>query len=188
MNHIMSKVCQGWSYTSNHTSDEDGRIIVIWKYPTSVQMLNKSKQSLTCSVTITPSMKFVYSAIYASNTAEERTDMWVELINLQQSLSLQSVPWLVGGDMNQILHLAEHSNLDVRSFNPGMIELKDCLLHLGLFDLRFHGLFNTCKNNQHEDPIVKSWTERLQIKVGFRVSQTALHPFYLLNSQTTPFA
>ncbi|KAG5376540.1 hypothetical protein IGI04_041136, partial [Brassica rapa subsp. trilocularis] len=34
---LMQKLCPGWSYTSNHASDEDGRIILIWNHPVSIQ-------------------------------------------------------------------------------------------------------------------------------------------------------
>lgn len=155
LNLIMSKVCQGWNFTSNHISDEDGRIIVIWKHPVTVRVLHQSKQSLTCEITIRASLKFVQTIIYASNLTQERTDLWVDLINMQQTLSLHSSPWLIGGDFNQIIHPAEHSNPAINSFSPGMIELRDCLLQMGLFDLRFQGNFNTWKNNRPEDPIAK---------------------------------
>lgn len=28
---ILSSLCPGWKYTSNHNSDPDGRIILIWR-------------------------------------------------------------------------------------------------------------------------------------------------------------
>ncbi|KAL1199402.1 hypothetical protein V5N11_007692 [Cardamine amara subsp. amara] len=150
----MSQVCQDWSFTSNHASDEDDRIILIWKHLVVVQVLNQSRQSLTCEVTLS-SKKFIYTAVYASNHAEDRTNLWIELLNLQTVHSLSSLPWLVGGDFNQIIHPAEHSNPAVNSFSPAMLELRDCLLQLGLFDLRYQGSVNTWINNRPAEPIAK---------------------------------
>lgn len=155
LNHVMSQVCQGWQFTSNHHSDEDGRIILIWKHPVTLLVLDQSRQSLTCEISVGSSLRFVYTAIYASNLSQERTDLWVELINLQDKLSLHSSPWIVGGDFNQIVHPEEHSQSAVNSFTPAMIEFRDTLLQLGLFDLRFQGLFNTWSNKQPTNPIAK---------------------------------
>ncbi|EFH39998.1 predicted protein [Arabidopsis lyrata subsp. lyrata] len=48
----MAKVCPGWNFTSNHQSNDDGRIVIIWKDPASVRVLHQSKQSVTCEVSI----------------------------------------------------------------------------------------------------------------------------------------
>ncbi|KAF2598565.1 hypothetical protein F2Q68_00009690 [Brassica cretica] len=88
----MSSLCNGWQFTSNHASDDDGRIIIIWKNPASVRVTDQTSQSLTCEVSISPATKFIYTAVYAFNTAAERLDLWVDLIRLHQSLSLDTSP------------------------------------------------------------------------------------------------
>uniref|UniRef100_A0A0D3DIZ1 Endonuclease/exonuclease/phosphatase domain-containing protein n=1 Tax=Brassica oleracea var. oleracea TaxID=109376 RepID=A0A0D3DIZ1_BRAOL len=100
----MAKLCNGWNFASNHTSDDDERIILLWKYPATVRIQSQTSQLMTCEVFIPSSQKFVYTAVYASNLSEERTELWIDLINLQQNMALDSLPWAVGGDFNQILH------------------------------------------------------------------------------------
>ncbi|KAF3532671.1 hypothetical protein DY000_02042412 [Brassica cretica] len=124
----MAKLCNGWKFTSNHASDDDGRIFLIWKPSVSVQVLHQSRQSLTCEVKIPGSSVFIYTAIYAANTRSERTDLWVDLINVQQTLALHSAPWMVGGDFNQILHPAEHYVQSLNSPSTMLFEQEKELL------------------------------------------------------------
>ncbi|CAA7040467.1 unnamed protein product [Microthlaspi erraticum] len=162
----MLKLCQGWKFTSNHLSDEDGRIILIWRDPVVVTCLHQSRQSLTCQIRIPNLPQFNYTAIYASNLSSERTDLWIELLNISQSLLLSSSSWMIGGDFNQILHPAEHSNVAVNTLTPKMTEFRDCLTQLGMFDLRFHGPQHTWTNNQPETPVAKK-LDRLLVNSFF---------------------
>ncbi|KAF3576356.1 hypothetical protein DY000_02030335 [Brassica cretica] len=83
LSNIITKVCPGWNFASNHNSDEDGRIIIIWCQSVSVQLLSQTKQSLTCELTLSPSQKVVFMAVYACNTVVERSNLWVDLLNIQ---------------------------------------------------------------------------------------------------------
>ncbi|CAN7119953.1 unnamed protein product, partial [Brassica rapa subsp. narinosa] len=38
--HLMATLCSGWHYVSNHLSDADGRIILIWKDPLKLQVVH----------------------------------------------------------------------------------------------------------------------------------------------------
>lgn len=96
LSHLMSKLCRGWNYTSNHSMDDDGRIIILWKDSVAVRVLQQSRQAVTCEVKLLGSPPFIYTAIYASNESAERTDLWVELLNTCQTFSLDTVPWMMG--------------------------------------------------------------------------------------------
>ncbi|KAG2307195.1 hypothetical protein Bca52824_026943 [Brassica carinata] len=100
-----------------------------------VNILHQSRQSITCEITIAPLQRFVLTACYAANTNEERSDLWVDLIN--------------------ILHFSEHSLPVVNSFDAQMTVFRDTLTHLSLFDLRFSGLFFSWSNKNPTAPIAK---------------------------------
>ncbi|WZZ07224.1 hypothetical protein YC2023_093145 [Brassica napus] len=151
----MNKLCRGWNYTSNHSMDEDGRIILIWKDTVALRVLQQSKQAVTCEIKLPGSQPFVYTAVYASNEAEERTDLWVELLNTANAFALDQVPWIMGGDFNQIMHFSEHSNPDVNCLSSRMVEFKDCLTQTGLYDLRYQGPVFTWTNKQPDSPVAK---------------------------------
>ena len=161
LSHLMSNLCRGWSVSTNHSSDDDGRIILIWRDPVKVVTLAQSRQMMTCEITIPNSLPIVYTAIYASNLGEERTDLWVELMNLHTSLMLDTKPWMIGGDFNQILFSCEHS-LNIDNHSPSqMYGFRDCLLQLGAFDLRFQGPLFTWSNKQPDQPIAKKLDSQL---------------------------
>ncbi|KAF3575997.1 hypothetical protein DY000_02034784 [Brassica cretica] len=112
---LMAKLCPGWSFVSNHLSDEDRRIILIWKHPLKVQVVNQSSQSITCILELPNSVPFFYTVVYASNQTADHSDLWTELLYLHDSLDLQNYSWIVGGDFNQILTPSEHSSPSVNA-------------------------------------------------------------------------
>lgn len=111
--------------------------------------------TLTTEVTIPIARPMVVTSIYASNLAAERDDLWAELISIQQLVSLHLEPWLVAGDFNHVTTPLEHSSPTVQAISSDMIEFRDTILHLDLFDLRYHGVFNTWSNKQPASPIAK---------------------------------
>ena len=155
LNPILTKICPGWNYLSNHLSDPDGRIVIIWKNPLIVQPLSQSKQHLTCLLSFPNLPPIYYTAVYASNLSEERTDLWCELLQNHQDLDLENKNWVVGGDLNQILFPLEHSSSDVNYTDNLMYQMQDCFLQAGLFDLRYLGPCHTWTNNQPVTPIAK---------------------------------
>ncbi|CAN6929758.1 unnamed protein product, partial [Brassica oleracea] len=116
--------------------------------PAKVTLLAQSRQMIKCEVELPNYPLFTYSAIYASNLSEERADLWVELLNTQATLSLDSKPWMIGGDFNQILHSHEHSTFCHSVHSSRMFEFRDILLQLGVNDLRYYGPVHTRTNNR----------------------------------------
>ncbi|KAG2250068.1 hypothetical protein Bca52824_089696 [Brassica carinata] len=193
LNLIMSKVFPRWQFLSNHQSDPDGRIIFLWGHPASVKVLAQSRQSLTTEVTLPNHPPITITSIYASNLAEERIDLWAELINTQQQLSLHLKPWLVAGDFNQITHPSKHSSPTVQALSSSMIHFRDTLLQLGLFDLRYQGIFNTWSNKQPASLITKKldcalvnyeWISAFPSSSAIFLPSKSDHTSCLLNLQT----
>lgn len=136
---FMSKLCRGWNYLSNHACDDDGRIVIIWKYPAVLKLVHESRQSVTCEVSLPSAPSFHYTAVYAYNTYQERSDLWVELTDVCSRYSRCSSLWMITGDFNEILHHSEHSSHLLNYITTGMAEFIDSLQQLGVFDLRFNG-------------------------------------------------
>ena len=161
LNPLLLKVCPGWFYYSNHSSDPDGRIILIWKDPIKVSILSQSRQCINCMLSIPNKPPVVYSAVYASNLAEERAELWVELLNTAEAYNLDTSCWLVGGDFNQTLFPSEHSTNSGMGPDSLMYQFQDCLLQAGLFDLHYIGPSHTWLNKCPTAPIAKK-LDRLQ--------------------------
>lgn len=163
---ILSTLCPNWCYTSNHLSDPDGRIILIWRYTVKVQVLAQSRQCITCKLHFPTQPPVYYSAIYASNLSSERIELWTELIQIQTTYDLDSSCWILGGDLNQIIHPSEHSDPNVNVPDYLMYQLRDCFTQLGIFDLRHIGTPHTWTNSQPSGPISKK-LDRLMVNSPF---------------------
>lgn len=152
---ILNRICPGWNHVSNHDTDFDGRIVIIWKFPAVVDVLHQSRQSMTCNVSLPGDNNFTFTAVYAANTREERKTLWEEFFEIQTTLFLENKNWLTGGDLNQITHYQEHSSPAVDHLSSDMLELKDNLTQLGVTDLRFQGCANTWTNKNPSAPVTK---------------------------------
>ncbi|XP_056863927.1 uncharacterized protein LOC108850223 [Raphanus sativus] len=152
---IMSKICHNWNYVSNHSSDEDGRIVLIWKDPLRLQVVKQSRKSMTCTFTLPNQQPIYFTSVYAANTNEEMIDLWAELIQLHSTLDLQTNQWIIGGDFNHIIYPTEHSYPTIVVPDSLMYQLQDCFTHCGVFDLRYNGPSHTWTNHQPDSPIGK---------------------------------
>lgn len=125
---IMSNLCPNWCYSSNHLSDPDGWMILIWRNSLNVQILSQSSQCVTCKINFPSHPSIYYSVVYASNLSSERVDLWTKLLQLHH---LGPRQLLLG--LNQIIHPSEHYDPSVDALDSSMFQLWDCLIQMGLF-------------------------------------------------------
>lgn len=182
---IMSKICHNWNYVSNHSLDEDGRIILIWKDPLRLQVVKQSRQSKTCTLTLPNQQPIYFTSVYAANTNEERIDLWAELIQLHSTLDLQTNQWIIGGDFNQIIYPTKHSSPTIVVPDSLMYQLQDCFTHCGVFDLRYNGSSHTWTNHQPDSPIGKKLDRLLVNHPVISSHPMPLSHSFLRFSQTT---
>lgn len=83
------------------------------------------------------------------------SSLWSELVDLNNSLSLENSCWIIGGDMNKIIHYSEHSSVTWDHLTLDMIELKDVFTTIGVEDLRYYGPFHTWTNKRPDDSVTK---------------------------------
>ena len=156
MNKFVSELFPGWFSEENYAFSTLGKIWIVWHPSVLVKIISKSLQMITAEVTWPNcSSKFVISVIYASNDVAEREELWSEINNLASAHSLDTKPWLLLGDFNQIRDPLEHSiplslNLDKRSW-----DFNQCLSDAHLEDLNFRGPTFTWWNKQKSSPVAK---------------------------------
>ncbi|XP_024014272.1 uncharacterized protein LOC112088220 [Eutrema salsugineum] len=155
MNQVLSSIGPEWNVLSNYQFSELGKIWILCKSPTTINHLFSDLQSITCEIILESGISFVYTAIYTSNDIDERKLLWSSLRDTFISFNLSERAWLVNGDFNEILSLAETSNTRISSSTAQMREFGSCLSDLGLFDLASQGPKFTWSNNRQSDPVAK---------------------------------
>lgn len=94
--------------------------------------------------------------------------------------SMYSLPWLIGGDFNEILHLSE--KLDGYRCSSYMKDFADTINQCGLMDIEFYGPKFTWKNNQLRSNEIQKRLDRLFANVTwnsmFKDARVTHHDFY----------
>ena len=154
---VVEAVVPGWSYDTNYSGSEGGRIWVVWDPAISVVVYSKSAQMVVCGV-FKPETSLSFTAIfvYGYNTEIHRRSLWEELVMVSGMSLVKELPLLVLGDFNQIRSASEH--FSIASYNlpvSGMGKLQECLVDCGLDDLETRGVFFSWSNGRPEDPILR---------------------------------
>lgn len=98
--------------------------------------------------------QFIYSAIYAFNTAAKMTHLWSDIRETQAVYAHLRLPWILIGDYNVTLSSSEHSrSMDYRSDQISMRAFQEVLTDCSLVDLVYGGALFTLLNQRYEDPI-----------------------------------
>lgn len=89
------------------------------------------------------------------NDAEERSTLWSEISALATSNDMDSKPWMILGDFNQIRDPAEHSLPPTLNMDKRIRDFNQCLSDTKLDDLNFRGTTFTWWNKRKLTPLAK---------------------------------
>ncbi|XVE51750.1 hypothetical protein DITRI_Ditri02bG0065800 [Diplodiscus trichospermus] len=147
MQDIITKQFPNWGFHHNYNEACNRRIWVLWNGDFKVNLVVISSQSITCFIEAT--QKFFFSAIYESNNAEEKRDLWSHLIELQSSV--QNNPWMMAGDFNVIAGIEESSSIAKQGvINNDIREFADVRIQLSMLDHHYNGPLFTWTNKQEK--------------------------------------
>jgi len=157
MSWVSSTLFSNWSLLTNYEYNSRGRIWVLWRDSVRLTPFYKSGQMITCAAKLAESdEEFFCSFVYASNFPEERKVLWGELRDHFDSPIISSKPWLIYGDFNEILDMAEHSRAEVNPVIPsGMRDFQSVVNYCSFTDQTSHGPVYTWCNKRENDLILK---------------------------------
>lgn len=155
-NKFISDLFPGWFSEDNYGFSPLGKIWIVWHPSLIVNVVFKSLQMI-CAEVSWPShpTKIFISVIYASNDVDEREGLWLELTSLVTDLDLNSKPWLILGDFNQIREPLEHSNPPTLNMDRKTREFNQCLSDIEVDDFNFRGTKFTWWNKRKNSPVAK---------------------------------
>ena len=156
-NKFVSQLFPGWFAEDNYDFSTLGKIWLVWHPSLSVNIVSKSLQMITAEVTwpSTTQSKLFISIVYASNDPTERGLLWSEISALSASLGMDTKPWLMVGDFNQIRDPLEHSLTPTLNMDKRIRDFNLCLLDANLDDLNFRGTTFTWWNKRKSAPLAK---------------------------------
>ncbi|KAL5570907.1 hypothetical protein UlMin_020504 [Ulmus minor] len=144
-----------------------GGLCLFWSTGVDVQLLSGSKGHIDVIVTTHNSLSWRFTGLYGNPDSSLRTHSWDLLKHLGDCHSL---PWLCGGDLNEILFYYEKSGGDNKS--PSLMQnFRECLDHCGLADLGYRGPHFTWYRGNSNSNLIQ---ERLDLMLG---NQSWLHLF-----------
>ncbi|XP_013674027.1 uncharacterized protein LOC106378448 [Brassica napus] len=154
---ISTSVFNSWSMMSNYEDNSLGRIWFVWRSDVQVTPVFKSDQLITVSIVLEGDEKeFFLSVVYALNTETERHVLWEDLKNHQNSPIFRRKPWLVMGDFNETLDIAEHYLYETSPVaTHGMREFQSVTQNCSLLDFPSHGPVYMWSNKRSEGIISK---------------------------------
>ncbi|KAF8048677.1 hypothetical protein N665_2441s0005 [Sinapis alba] len=153
---IISTVFPNWSAISNYEHKRLGRLWVVWSPEVRITPCFKSSQMITCSVLLQGmTEEFMCSFIYASNSADERRELWNDLKDHQNTPLFKNKPWMVVGDYNEILDMEEYVGSAPPAVTMGMREFQDMARHCSFIDMKAHGPQLTWSNKRKDGLIQK---------------------------------
>ncbi|KAL5779912.1 hypothetical protein ACOSQ2_010649 [Xanthoceras sorbifolium] len=134
-----------------------GGLLLLWRDKIDITIHSYSKGHIDSTVVDEEGTSWRFTGFYGEPNQNLRLHSW-ELLRRLKSLS--GLPWLVGGDFNEILRDEEKSGGKGRSSRL-MSQFKNVIDDCNLLDLGFNGHPFTWVNRQGGDKLVKERIDRL---------------------------
>ncbi|KAK8623127.1 hypothetical protein V6N13_118020 [Hibiscus sabdariffa] len=100
---MFRKQFRGWTVLHNYSNAVNGRIWFLYRGSWQVTEICQSDQHITCLLK-KGDVQLVFSAIYASNSREERLRLWKSLVHVKPQEPLKHLNWeLYGGIHSRVL-------------------------------------------------------------------------------------
>ena len=136
-----------------------GRLCLLWSDSISVQLFSGSKGHIDVMVTSLNSTCWRFTSLYGNPDTSLRSQFWNLMKRLGDSSSL---PWLCGGDMNEILFDHEKKGGGDRA-SYLLQNFREVIEYCNLADMGFRGpKFTWCRGNNNSNFI----QERLDRMLG----------------------
>ncbi|XP_059654907.1 uncharacterized protein LOC132301687 [Cornus florida] len=116
---IQKKICPGWSWLANYSSNKLGKIWFGWNPVLfNVVLLKEDSQIMLLHVKHIMSGTIVYvSAVYAANKAADRMELWSSLRAHETTIA---GPWIASGDWNMVM--ANHEKKGGKRVSQKLLE------------------------------------------------------------------
>ena len=158
-NSQMERLRSKLGFSGMLTWDREGRsggLCLLWLDSINVQLLSGSKGHIDVMVTTPNSTSWRFTGLYGNPDTSLRPQFW----NLLKRLGdLSSLPWLCGGDLNEILFGHEKQGGTERA-NFLMSQFREATNYCGLADLGFRGPKFTW-NRGNGDRLVQERLDRM---------------------------
>ncbi|KAL5537584.1 hypothetical protein UlMin_044676 [Ulmus minor] len=131
-----------------------GGLILLWKSLVAVEIKSSSSGHIDAIVSH-DHWCWRFTGFYGNLVTEQRKFSWQLLVKLGSIPELSHLPWLVGGDFNEILFDSEKRGGRPRMFQQ-MRDFQESLVLCGHKDLSFSGEQFTLANKQDETTFIQS--------------------------------
>lgn len=126
--------------------------MLLWKEPVEVHIQSYSAGHIDCIIQ-NGSLLWRFTGFYGNPVISLRYSSWQLLRRIASIHELKHLPWVVGGDFNDILYDSEKMGGVTRPFAQ-LQDFADAIADCGLQDLSALGnLFTWCNRRQGEDRI-----------------------------------
>ncbi|KAL5800890.1 hypothetical protein ACOSQ3_032522 [Xanthoceras sorbifolium] len=123
---------------------KSGGLMLLWNDVWDVSVLSFSRGHIDVVIEMENNLKWRFTGFYGCPVSNHRTDSWELLRRLK---AVNRLPWLCGGDFNELLHMEEKSGGNERT-GPGMFNFCSIVELCDFVDLGFSGPLFTWNNKR----------------------------------------